>query len=92
MYPYYIIAMELIEGKPLDLNAIESVESKLRCHLDSVHRCGVIHDDLRCPNILVDKYGEVWLIDFGQSYIDEDISLNKANEIENIERTLKYSY
>ena len=86
MFPYYLIGMELIEGKPLDLYTIESVESKLRCHLDSVHRCEVIHNDLRFSNILVDKDGEVWLIDFAFSYIDEGMSLNKANERESIDR------
>lgn len=71
----YMSAMEYVEGKPLDkwleinceiLERIEVCENILKTVLE-YQSIGVIHGDLHGGNILIDKYDNIHLIDFGTS-------------------------
>lgn len=70
--PYF--AMEYIDGKPLDewaRDATRTIADRLKLMAqvcDAVHyahQCGVIHRDLKPPNILVDAKGHPTVLDFG---------------------------
>lgn len=71
----YYYAMQLIEdGKPLDtyvrerrLNQRQILElfQKACQGVQAAHQRGVIHTDLKPPNILVSKEGEPYVLDFG---------------------------
>ncbi len=46
----------------------------LHNHLDSLHSANIYHRDLRPGNIIIDKQGTPWIIDFGDSSCDFDES------------------
>jgi eukaryotic-like serine/threonine-protein kinase len=75
------LAMERVEGVPIDLHAAErklSVEQRLRLFLDvadavaHAHARLVVHRDLKPGNIFVTKSGDVRLLDFGVAQLLED--------------------
>lgn len=68
------VAMELVDGKSLTDLVAEgklaedttlSIVKQLASALDSVHRYGLVHRDIKPDNILVAKDGHIKLIDFG---------------------------
>ncbi|MGE0434655.1 MAG: protein kinase [Planctomycetota bacterium] len=65
--------MEFIDGvplrrfikKPQKFQAITRIAYKVCLALEKVHDEGLVHRDMKPDNILIDKYGEVKLTDFG---------------------------
>ncbi len=54
-------------GKPFSEAEVTNILQQVLEALDVVHRHGIWHLDLKPANIMSDKRGNVWLIDFGAS-------------------------
>ncbi len=73
--PLRYIALELIEGTDLKhrlraqgaLPATEGfrIAIQIAHGLDCIHKAGVVHRDLKASNVMLDRNGEVRLMDFG---------------------------
>jgi serine/threonine protein kinase len=70
----YFIAMELIDGEPLDhyvarhrpeLQQILDIAVQISDALDAAHSKGIIHRDIKPANILVTPRGQAKVLDFG---------------------------
>jgi eukaryotic-like serine/threonine-protein kinase len=58
----------LLEHLPLAVDEVVAIAAKIADALDSLHRQGVIHLDLKPSNIIFRETGEAVLIDFGLSH------------------------
>jgi predicted ATPase/signal transduction histidine kinase len=57
--------LEQDQGQPLDLTCYLRIAIGLAKALGQVHRRGLIHKDIKPPNVLVDAASNVWLTGFG---------------------------
>jgi serine/threonine protein kinase len=83
-----VIAMEYIDGITLEekikneqkLTLVEALEiiSAVLDTLDFAHRKGIFHRDIKPSNIMIDKKGQVKIIDFGIAKAETDPSLTLA--------------
>lgn len=71
---YYFMVMDRVVGRPfpgatppVPWEALEPLAARLLTTLGHVHTAGVMHRDLKPPNILVSDRGDVVLVDFGVS-------------------------
>lgn len=72
------ITMAYIEGEtlaghlartgPLSVARVRHLFTKLTGALHEAHACGVLHRDLKPSNIMIDRYGEPMLMDFGLAF------------------------
>jgi TolB-like protein/Tfp pilus assembly protein PilF/tRNA A-37 threonylcarbamoyl transferase component Bud32 len=84
------IAMEYIDGKSLD-EIIESGRSNIDEALDitiqmaeglaRAHGQGIVHRDIKSANILLDKYGQAKILDFGLAKLTEQSRLTRTATI-----------
>ena len=69
----YHLIMEYVKGvtlqaeRPDDVSAIVEIFVKVARGLDSLHRVGYVHADMKPNNVLIGSGGTVKIIDFGQS-------------------------
>ena len=75
-----VIVLENV-GKSITREQAEQKHDEINTALQRIHENGILHGDLRLPNILIDKENKVRIIDFGMSSkqegnITETFSLN----------------
>lgn len=76
-----VIVMEYIEGMTLgefiarrpSLNARHSLLNDILDGMDYLHHRGILHNDLKPANIIVNNYGAARIIDFGLSASDDSL-------------------
>jgi serine/threonine protein kinase len=83
-----VIAMEYIDGATIDdkikdqgklpLNEALEIIAAVLDTLDFAHRKGIYHRDIKPSNIMIDKKGQVKIIDFGIAKAETDPSLTLA--------------
>lgn len=77
----WFIAMEYVEGKPLNELKNRSLEDNLQAAIDlarglkTAHDAGIVHRDVKPANILVSHDGHVKILDFGLAKRDNDQDL-----------------
>jgi len=71
-----LLAERRIEGGPLsDLPAAplgDGLAAELWRQLDLLHEAGIVHGELTPDNIVVDRAGDPWLVDFDQATVSRD--------------------
>jgi serine/threonine protein kinase len=64
----YCIGFSLCGSVPKALS--ESQKQSVLSSLEAIHQRGIIHNDIKKENLLVDENGTVYLIDFGFATLD----------------------
>ncbi len=79
--PQYFFTMDLIEGEnlsqrikagPLDVQTTIEVSAKMASALDAAHAKGIVHRDLKPSNIMLDRFCEPHLMDFGLAKLESE--------------------
>lgn len=93
----WIMIIEKIDGIPMkeftnkDNQNLEEAYEKIGEFMGLLHNNSIIHGDLTTSNILLDKKGEIWIIDFGLGYISTQIE-DKAVDLLVLKHTLQSSH
>ena len=77
----YCIGLSLCGSVPQTLS--ESQKQAVLSSIDAIHNRGIIHNDIKKENILVDENGKVFLIDFGFATLNscEDAQQDERNQM-----------
>lgn len=89
------IAMEMVEGETiseriaggsLSIDDIINVALQIADALDEAHRSGIVHRDIKASNVVVNRRGQVKILDFGlaksldDEVSDEDVTRAKTED------------
>lgn len=70
---------KLMRGKHLVLNELDQLVRQIAQAIDYAHENEIIHRDLKPNNILLDKFGNAYLMDFGIAKIISDAQSEKIS-------------
>jgi uncharacterized protein (TIRG00374 family) len=80
-----LLAMELIDGRALDQIPADEITDELLeqvwTDVGRLHRAGIAHRSLRTANLMVDRQGRPWIVDFSFSELaatDRQIAVDVA--------------
>ena len=82
----FSISISKIDGKRPKMDKIESKEAGII--LAKLHSKDIIHGDYTPANLLKDRKGQIWVIDFGLGYVSNDIE-DKAIDVFTMIKSLK---
>jgi predicted Ser/Thr protein kinase len=63
----FVIGMTIVGTTLSDHKITERQRTNAIKGLDTIHKCGILHNDIREENILINDNGDVYLIDFGMA-------------------------
>lgn len=97
---YWVSIQERIDGKPLSVQRHLSAKSLKDTwkQVQKMHNANIAHRDLRASNVLIDKKGDAWVIDFGfaeasasskRKIMDNAELLMSMSLVVGVERTLR---
>jgi eukaryotic-like serine/threonine-protein kinase len=88
---WYFISMEYVRGftladmmeqpGPMTVRSALGVMRQISRGLEAAHEQGVIHRDIKPPNVLIDHRGEVKLMDFGIARVQEAEAMTQQGTI-----------
>jgi hypothetical protein len=62
--------------------------------LSALHSCGIVWGDAKPDNILIDKHGDAWIIDFGgghtRRWVDDDLAGTVQGDLQGLRRILDF--
>jgi hypothetical protein len=69
-----------IRSGAFSLEETSRIISRLAAALDTAHKKGIIHRDIKPGNVLFDQYGHAYLSDFGVAHLGQSTSMTLTGE------------
>ncbi|MDI9915490.1 protein kinase [Rhodococcus sp. IEGM 1379] len=88
-HPQGSLAARTLSGNPLDCGAVLRLGVKVAGALETAHRLGIIHRDVKPANILLTDYGEPELADFGIAHLTTGFAASKISDSGNAFETAR---
>jgi eukaryotic-like serine/threonine-protein kinase len=76
----YDVLYDIPEARP-GLGSLLGILRQVCFALDYAHSRGVVHRDLKPDNIIIGKFGEVYVIDWGVAYVDERADIRQGDPL-----------
>ncbi|POG77162.1 kinase-like domain-containing protein, partial [Rhizophagus irregularis DAOM 181602=DAOM 197198] len=83
----FVISMTIVSTSLSDQKIKKQQKTRAIKGLEAIHKYGILHNDIRKENILINDNGDIYLIDFGMASQEDTKKKRKLFE----EEQLKYS-